>query len=110
MMATHKRRLLAKGKWMNLSDPAILRAFILAKPNMNQSKLAEYVGCSRQFISQLLSGDRDSCTPKLAIAVEDVLGAPRGTIFSPKKSNEFSQKDRSEHVSVGAKAGKLRVA
>lgn len=95
---------------MILNDPAILLAFILARPDMNQSKTAEYSGCSRQFISQLASGDRKSCTPKLAMAIEDVLGAPRGTIFSPKKSDEFSQKDRSERVSAGAKAGKLRVA
>lgn len=110
MMATHKRRLMARGKWMDLINPEVLRAFINAKPGMNQSKLSEYAGCSRQFISQLLSGDRDSCTPKLAIAIEDVLGAPRGTIFSPKKSDESLHKVNERRSSGVPRAGKLRVA
>lgn len=110
MMATVKRRTMAKGKWMKLRDPAVLRAFISAKPNMNQSRLAEYVGCERQFISALLNPKdrRKGCTPKLAESIEDVLGAPRSTIFSPGESMEMVQtapKARRSNV-----PGKLRVA
>jgi len=110
MMATAKRRTMAKGKWMKLRDPAVLRAFISAKPNMNQSRLAEYVGCERQFISALLNPKdrRKGCTPKLAESIEDVLGAPRGTIFMPGHSIEMVQPE----IRAGRKkpSGKLRVA
>lgn len=93
---------------MKLRDPAILQAFISAKPNMNQSRLAAFVDCERQFISALLNPKdrRKGCTPKLAEAIEDVLGAPRGTIFMPGKSNEIVQKD----LPTRARPGKLRVA
>lgn len=111
MMATHKRRALAKGKWMKLRDPAILKAFISAKPDMNQSKLATYVGCERQFISALLNPNdrRKGCTPKLAEAIEDVLGAPRGTIFMPGVSIEVVQNEPTKSAPA-TRAGKLRVA
>lgn len=111
MMATRKRRALAKGKWMKLRDPAVLQAFISAKSGMNQSKLAEYVGCERQFISALLNPTdrRKGCTPKLAEAIEDVLGAPRGTIFSPGKSTEIGNINPSSRP-TRAQPGKLRVA
>lgn len=109
MMAARKRRTMARGKWMKLRDPAVLRAFISAKQGMNQSKLAEYVGCERQFISALLNPKdrRKGCTPKLAEAIEDVLGAPRGTIFFEGDSVEVVQKTPSARRQV---AGKLRIA
>ena len=107
-MTTHKRRRAAKGKWMDLIDPAILRAYI-ERRRLTQSKLGEYAGCSRQFIYQLLSGERVSCTPKLAEAIEDVLDVPRGAIFTPKKSNEFEQKARTR-PNGGVSPGKLSVA
>lgn len=94
---------------MKLRDPAVLKAFIGAKSGMNQSKLAEYAGCERQFISALVRGRKNGCTPKLAEAIEDVLGAPRGTIFSPGASVENVQKNQT-HNRVGREAGKLRAA
>ena len=112
MMTTHVRRAKAKGKWMKLRDPAVLKAFIDAKAEMNQSKLAEFVGCERQFISALVRGKKTGCTPKLGEAIEDVLGAPRGTIFMPGVSIEKVDEVRSPRALSGRRpaAGKLRVA
>lgn len=115
MMTASKRRLSAKGKWMQLRDPAILQAYINARrPEMNQSKLAEYSGCSRQFIGRLLKPREDKlskkgCTPKLAEAIEDVLGAPRGAIFMPKMANESVIKSPRPQTTRPS-AGKLRLA
>lgn len=78
---------------MKLIDPAILGAHMNHR-DMTQSRLAQYAGCSRQFIYQLLKEDRKSCTPKLAEAIEDVLNVPRGALFVP---NESQSKGRSIH-------------
>ncbi|WP_368660393.1 helix-turn-helix domain-containing protein [Kocuria sp.] len=87
MMATHRRRALAKGKWMELIDPGALRGHMEHR-GIPQARLADYAGCSRQFIYQLLNGRRKSCTPRLAQAIEEVLNAPQGSIFVAKKSIE----------------------
>ncbi|MGQ3382940.1 hypothetical protein [Glutamicibacter sp. TV12E] len=112
MMTTHARRAKAKGKWMKLRDPAVLKAFIDAKAEMNQSKLAEFVGCERQFISALVRGKKSGCTPKLGEAIEDVLGAPRNTIFMPGVSIEKVPESKSPRPAAKGRvsAGKLRVA
>lgn len=79
-MVTHQRRKQAKGKWMNLVDPGLL-SIHMEHRKISQSRLAEYAGCSRQFVYQLLKGERKSCTPKLAAAIEEVLNVPKGAIF-----------------------------
>lgn len=85
MMVTHKRRQLARGRWMKLLDPNILSAHMEHR-DMNQARLARYAGCSRQFVNQLLNGTKSSCTPKLAEAIEEVLNVPHGALFVGKDS------------------------
>lgn len=90
MMQTHKRRRAAKGKWMKLIDPNILAAHMKHR-DISQSRLARYVGCSRQFINQLLQdgpNGRSSCTPRLAEAIEEVLNVPQGALFVQQKSTD----------------------
>lgn len=87
MMATHRRRAQAKGRWMKLIDSDILIAHMKHR-GITKARLATYVGCSRQFIHQLTTGQRSSCTPALAAAIEEVLNVPHGAIFAPKKSHE----------------------
>lgn len=88
MMVTHIRRRSAKGKWMKLIDAGILAAHMKHR-DMNQARLARYVGCSRQFVHQLLAGERTSCTPKLAESIEEVLNVPPGALFVERKSTEI---------------------
>lgn len=85
-MVTHQRRKQAKGKWMNLVDPGLLSIHMQHR-NISQARLAEYAGCSRQFVYQLLKGERKSCTPKLATAIEEVLNVPSGAIFVAETSH-----------------------
>lgn len=129
-MTAHKRRTIAKGKWMKLRDPAILEAFIKSRPGMNQNKLGEYAGCSRQFIGQLLKprddpSSKKGCTPKLAEAIEGVLGAPKGSIFvasdaiesvkptpshrKPRPAGDHAKAPKTLQAKRPA-AGKLRIA
>jgi DNA-binding XRE family transcriptional regulator len=90
-MRTHTRRRLAKGKWMKLINAEILKAHLKHR-DMAQARLARYVGCSRQFVYQLINEDKTSCTPELAHAIEDVLNVPRGALFVEKKSIEVVPK------------------
>lgn len=102
-MTTHKRRLQARGSWMELISPAILRAHMEHR-GITQSRLAEFTDCSRQFIYQLLNGQRKSCTPKLALAIEEVLNVPKGAIFVDKKSPDVGRIAPARRSSAGRHA------
>ena len=43
--------------------------------------------CSPATIGHLRSGKRNTCGPEIARAIEEVLGAPAGSLFVPKVSN-----------------------
>ena len=48
--------------------------------------LADKVGCSRSVIGHLRSGERDTCKPSSAKAIEKALNAPPGSLFVGKVS------------------------
>jgi len=48
--------------------------------------LAYRVGCSRSVIGHLRSGERDTCKPTTAKAIEKALNAPPGSLFVGKVS------------------------
>lgn len=48
--------------------------------------LADRVGCSPATIGHLRSGARDHCRDAWAKKIEEVLDAPRGSLFIPKVS------------------------
>ena len=50
--------------------------------------------CSPATIGHLRSGKRASCGPQIARAIEEVLGAPAGSLFVPKVSNVTSDRGR----------------
>lgn len=49
--------------------------------------LAKRVGCSRATIGHLRSGQRDTCRPATAKAIEEALQAPSGSLFVPQVSH-----------------------
>lgn len=53
---------------------------------MSQYALASYVGCSRSFISHLVSGRKATCTPDLAERIAEVLGVDLELLFVPSIS------------------------
>lgn len=42
--------------------------------------------CSHSTIGHLRSGERSVCSTAVALAIEDILGAPRGTLFVDRVS------------------------
>lgn len=50
-----------------------------------QSRLARYAGCSRQFVHLLVTGQKNTCTERLAHAIEEALRA-NGALFDRRVS------------------------
>lgn len=90
-MSPQTRRKKAKGDWAQLRDPDLLERWMKEK-DMSQARLARYAECSRQFINQLVKGERNSCTPFIAERIEEGLAVVEGTIFDHKKSSQTVQK------------------
>lgn len=85
-LATARRRR-AKGRWMRVRDHELLARY-MADRDMSQARLGRYAECSRQFIHQLTSGAKNTCTPAVAKRIEEALGVLEGTLFMPGDSSE----------------------
>jgi transcriptional regulator with XRE-family HTH domain len=83
----HTKKRWPKGVWMTLKSADVLIAFMHEK-DFSGARLARYAGCSRQFISQLLTGKRSTCTPKLAVNISEALGVPLEILFAPSGSSD----------------------
>lgn len=79
------RRKRSKGRWMKLRDTELLIAYMQAQ-DFSQSRLARYAGVSRQFVNQLVHGDRRTCTPQVGKLIEEALRVLPGTLFMPEES------------------------
>lgn len=87
-----------KGTWMKLRSPDTMRA-LMNQYQMSLGLLADYAGCSKGFISHLLSGRRSSCTPVLAERLSRSLHVPVEVLFEPKMSTSSMPNDKQK---VGA--------
>lgn len=82
--STRRRR--SKGRWMRLKDPDLLAGYMEMK-DFSQARLARYVGCSRQFIWQLLNDTtKRTCTVEVGSRIEEALSVLPGTLFAPSVS------------------------
>jgi transcriptional regulator with XRE-family HTH domain len=81
-----------KGTWMRLRSADTLRA-LMKQSDMSLKQLADYVGCSKGFISHLLAGRRTSCLPKTAERIAGVLHVPLEVLFEPKMSTSSTPID-----------------
>lgn len=86
--ATRRKR--ARGDWAKLRDSGLLANWMTEK-DMTQARLARYAECSRQFINQLVHGEKDTCTPFIATRIEEGLGVVPGTLFERMKSCDTGQ-------------------
>lgn len=75
---------------MRLISVETLEALMRQK-DFNGSRLARYAGCSRQFISQLTTGRKHTCTPKLAVNIAEALDVPLSVLFVPSVSTEAAR-------------------
>lgn len=79
------RRKRSKGRWMKLRDPSLLARYMEAK-EFSQARLGRYAGVSRQFVNQLVHGERRTCTPQVGRLIEEALSVLPGTLFLPELS------------------------
>lgn len=89
-MTPAARRKRAKGDWAKLRDSNLLVNWMSEK-DMTQARLARYAECSRQFIHQMVRGEKDTCTPFIAERIEEGLGVVPGTLFERMKSDGAGQ-------------------
>lgn len=79
------RRKRARGRWMKLRDRGLLVGYMAAR-DFSQARLGRFAGTSRQFIHMLTSGEKDTCTPKVARRIEEALSVLPGTLFVARES------------------------
>lgn len=70
---------------MKLKDAGVLVAFMTAG-DFSQARLARYAGVSRQFIHQLVTGEKRTCTPRVGSLIEEAFRVPPGTLFVSNES------------------------
>ena len=80
-----RRRRHARGRWMRLRKPELLAQY-MADNDFTQARLARYAGCSRQFIHLLIHEDRTTCTPEVAVRIEEAMRLLPGTLFDANES------------------------
>ena len=69
---------------MRIRDPVAMRAY-LRLLGVSERELAERAGIGHATVNHLLSGRRDRCTPRTAVAIESALGCPPGLFFEPDR-------------------------
>lgn len=84
---------------MELRDPELLAEFIQQKKErtgLNASNLAQAVGKSRQFISQLKNGHDKTCKPETADLIARFLDVPTRVLFVERTSTAGVHGDKQQ--------------
>lgn len=79
-----------KGTWMKLTSKDTLRALIKQR-GLSYGDIGEMAGCHRTMVSQLVNGNRTSCTPELAEKIALCLGVPSEVLFVAHPSASSGQ-------------------
>jgi transcriptional regulator with XRE-family HTH domain len=75
---------------MTLTSAETLLALMRQK-DFTGARLGRYAGCSRQFIHQLLKGEKRSMTPRVAENIAEALDVPLAVLFMPSTSSAANQ-------------------
>ncbi|MHA7145478.1 helix-turn-helix domain-containing protein [Arthrobacter sp. TmT3-37] len=84
---------------MRLNSSSTLRA-LMEQNRISLGMMADYVGCSKGFISHLLAERRRSCTPLLADRIARVLHVPTSVLFTEHKSPSAVQRVKQKERAV----------
>ena len=84
---------------MKLRSADTLRA-LMEQDAFSLARLARYAGCSKGFISHLLSGRRSSCTPPLAERISEALHVPTTVLFELRLTPTSMSTDSHRRPSV----------
>jgi plasmid maintenance system antidote protein VapI len=96
-----KRRRKSKGRWMKLRDASLLATYMKAR-DFSGARLGRYAGCSRQFIHQLVHGEKNTCTREVGLRIEEALSVLPGTLFVPQESHGVRPAVRRDREKVPA--------
>lgn len=83
-MKAHRKRW-PKGTWMRLKSGALLRAQMDVK-HLSNADVAKHAQVGRTFISALVNGRRNSCTPTVAALIAERLEIDLELLFDPRVS------------------------
>lgn len=78
---------------MKLKSADTLRA-LMEQDDFSLGRLARYAGCSKGFISHLLSGRRRSCSTELGRRIAEALDVPVAVLFEVRVSPTEGRSDR----------------
>lgn len=70
---------------VKVKDRRILAQYLEFR-RMSYAQLAAKVGCSKATVGHLITGKTTSTRKEWAIAIEEALDAPSGSLFMPKVS------------------------
>lgn len=84
-----------KGTWMRLTSKDTLRALIKQR-GLSYGDIGQMADCHRTMISQLVNGNRTSCTPELAERIALCLGVPSEVLFVAQASATSGRGDKSK--------------
>lgn len=70
---------------MRIRDTVLLAANMEHK-QVSQARLARHADVSRQFIHMLLTGERRTCSRRVATLIEEALDVIPTTLFLPEES------------------------
>lgn|SRR3954468_9555405 len=74
---------------MRLRSSTTMRA-LMAQYDLSMGAVATDAGCSKGFVSHLLSGRRSSCTPELARRFSDCLHVPVDVLFAETNDDRMT--------------------
>lgn len=69
--------------WVRLISRQVLRDYMRFRQETNRS-LALKAGVGRSIVGHLRTGERTTCSPRTAVAIERALNAPPGSLFVPE--------------------------
>lgn len=75
---------------MRVQSGETLRALMNQK-NFSTARLGRYTDCSKSFIHRLCTGEKRSCSPKLAERIAEALDVPIGLLFVLEVSPDVGQ-------------------
>lgn len=75
---------------MRLTSPDTLKA-LMDQRGFSYERLARYAGCSKSFISHLVKGRKNSCSPVLAENIAEALEVPLSILFVEFASTNSGQ-------------------
>lgn len=89
----------SKGMWLELTSASVLRSYMAYRGESVRTLAAKCVvgqgserkALHRSVIGHLLTGQRRTCIPSTAAAIEKALDVPSGVLFTPRHAVQLQR-------------------